>query len=298
MSSMKTCPSAQAVIGVMGGSGLYEMEGLDHIREVELETPFGKPSDPYILGEIAGRPVAFLSRHGRGHRLLPSEINYRANICGFKILGVRKIVSVNSVGSLREDYRPRDIVVADQFFDRSKRRSTFFGEGLVAHAGLGEPVCPVLSSFLYEKAVQAGVNVHPKGTYLCMEGPGFSTRAESLAYRTWGADIIGMTVGTEAKLAREAEICYAAMCLVTDYDVWRKEEEHVSVEMVIENLNRNIGNAKRILKDVLSGVPLDTVDACGCPEALRNTFITRPDAIPPETLTRLEPIVGRYFKKA
>jgi len=296
MEKAKITTGIQPFFGVLGGTGLYEIEGLDDIREVELDTPFGKPSDSYFLGMIEGRRIAFLSRHGRGHRLAPSEINYRANIYGFKLLGVRKIISINSVGSLKEDYQPRDIVIPDQFFDRSRRPSTFFGDGLVAHVGLGDPVCPQLSQFVYRKASEAGVRVHSKGTYLCIEGPAFSTRAESLVYRSWGADIIGMTAATEAKLSREAEICYATMCLVTDYDVWHQEKEPVSVELVIENLNLNIDNAKRILKSVLTGYPLDAPDTCDCARALKNTIITRPDMIPGETLKKLKAIVGKYLK--
>jgi 5'-methylthioadenosine phosphorylase len=231
---------ARAAVGVLGGTGLYEIEGLTEVREVKLATPFGKPSDAYIVGWLGGRAVAFLSRHGRGHRLLPAEINYRANIYGFKLLGVERLISVNSVGSLREEIRPQDIVFADQFFDRTRRPSTFFGAGLAAHISFAQPVCSSLSRLLYDTAVGLGLRTHPKGTYICIEGPAFSSKAESNIYRAWGCDVIGMTSATEAKLSREAEICYATMNLATDYDVWHESEATVSVELILRNLRHNV----------------------------------------------------------
>src|SRR5512135_513923 len=230
----------QAAVGILGGTGLYEIDGLTDVREVRLSTPFGEPSDPYVLGTLEGKRVAFLSRHGRGHRLLPAEINYRANLYGFKMLGVGRIISVNSVGSLKADIRPRDIVLADQFYDRTRRANTFFGGGIVAHISFGQPVCPLLSRAVFEAADGLGLRAHPSGTYISIEGPAFSSRAESCIYKSWGCDVIGMTAATEAKLAREAEICYATMNLVTDYDVWHAEEEPVTVELILQNLWHNI----------------------------------------------------------
>jgi 5'-methylthioadenosine phosphorylase len=230
----------QAEIGIIGGSGLYEIEGFTDVREVKLRTPMGDPSDAFVVGTLEGRRVAFLSRHGRGHRLLPQDINNRANIYGFKMLGVGKIIAVNSCGSLKEEIRPRDIVFSDQFFDRTRRINTFFGGGIAAHVGVATPVCPDLAKFLYDTAVCLGVRAHFGGTYICIEGPAFSTKAESQTYRSWGCSVVGMTAPPEAKLAREAEICYATMNLVTDYDVWHAEEEDVSVELVLENLRKNV----------------------------------------------------------
>jgi len=287
--------SRKTAVGIVGGTGLYEIDGITDVREVRVETPFGDPSDAFVVAALEGRPVAFLSRHGRGHRLLPSEVNYRANVYAFKALGVERIIAVNSVGSLREDIRPRDMVLADQFFDRTTRRSTFFGEGLVAHVGLGHPVCADLARRLTDAARAAGVRAHPRGTYLCMEGPGFSTKAESLAYRAWGCDVIGMTAATEAKLCREAEICYATLCLATDYDVWRGSEEHVSVELVLENLAANIGHAKAVLKTAVAGLADGGPETCDCRRALANTIVTRPQDVPAATRERLRLIVGKYL---
>jgi len=287
----------RATIGILGGTGLYEMEGVSDVCEVRLSTPFGKPSDAFLLGTLDGKRVAFLSRHGRGHRFLPAEVNYRANIFGFKLLGVERIISVNSVGSLREEIEPRDIVLADQFLDRTRRPNTFFGNGIVAHVSLGQPVCRDLSRTLYDACRGLGLRTHLGGTYLCIEGPAFSTKAESKAYRQWGGDVIGMTGATEARLAREAEICYATMNLVTDYDVWHEEEEPVTVEMILDNLKLNIGNAKAAIRKAVAALPDPRGDACGCGRALTNTIVTRPDLIPRAVRTALAPIVGKYLPR-
>lgn len=287
----------RAAIGILGGTGLYEMEGVRDVREVRLSTPFGKPSDAFVLGTLEGKRVAFLSRHGRGHRYLPAEVNYRANIFGFKLLGVERIISVNSVGSLKEEIEPRNIVLADQFLDRTRRPNTFFGDGIVAHISLGLPVCPALSRALYDACRGLGLRTHLGGTYICIEGPAFSTKAESKAYRLWGGDVIGMTGATEARLAREAEICYATMNLVTDYDVWHEEEEPVTVGMILDNLKLNIGNAKGAVRKALAALPDARGDACGCGRALKDTIVTRPDLIPRALRTALRPIVGKYLPR-
>jgi 5'-methylthioadenosine phosphorylase len=286
----------RAEIGILGGTGLYEIDGISDVREVKLKTPLGTPSDSYFVGTLEGRRVAFLSRHGRGHRFLPQDINYRANIYGFKMLGVEKIISLNSCGSLKEEIRPRDIVFADQFYDRTRRVNTFFGGGFAAHVGLAQPVCPDLAKFLYDTAVCLGVRAHFGGTYICIEGPAFSTRAESEIYRSWGCSVVGMTAVTEAKLAREAELCYATMNLVTDYDVWHAEEEDVSVELVLENLRLNIHNAKAIIKKALATLPPDLEGACACNDSLRGTIMTAPRLIPAAKKRELALIVGRYLK--
>ncbi len=285
-----------AGLGIIGGSGLYDLEGLENIRELKLDTPFGEPSDRYVMGEYNGVRVAFLPRHGRGHRLIPSELNYRANIFGFKLLGVRRILAVTAVGSLRGDIKPLDLVLPDQFFDRtSQRRSTFFGGGLAAHVSFAQPVCPDLVQLVYEKARAAGATVHLGGSLICIEGPAFSTKAESRVYRQWGMDIIGMTTLQEAKLAREAEICYAPLAMVTDYDCWHDEaEDEVSVELVVEHMRRNTAMAKNILKETIPA--LAARRGCLCKDALSGAIMTEPGAIPPETRQRLEPIVGRYLK--
>jgi len=293
---MKQEKYPHARIGILGGTGLYQIDGLNNIQEVKLETPFGLPSDSYIIGELEGIKVAFLSRHGRGHRLLPAEVNYRANIFGFKLLGVEKIISVNSVGSLKEEIRPRDIVLADQFIDRTRRQNTFFGQGLVAHIGLAQPVCPALSRYVYEVARELGLRVWPGGTYVCIEGPAFSTKAESSVYRQWGAGVIGMTAATEAKLAREAEICYVTMNLVTDYDVWKEGEETVSVELVLANLQANIASARAIIKKAVANISRAENVSCSCQEALKNAIVTAPEARNPETVEKLRPIIGKYLK--
>jgi 5'-methylthioadenosine phosphorylase len=284
----------QAEVGLLGGTGLYEIEGIDIIDEISLDTPFGNPSDPYIIGRFQGKKIAFLNRHGKGHRLLPSDINYRANIYGFKMLGVERVISVNSVGSMKEEIKPRDIVFSDQFFDRTRRKNSFFGEGIAVHISFAHPVCADLSGFLYETGKDLGLRVHPKGTYICIEGPAFSTKSESFIYRSWGCDVIGMTSVTEARLCREAEICYATMNLVTDYDVWHEEEETVSVELILENLRQNIHNAKNIIKQALSNLP-ERGEGCGCSQAIKNCIVTLPELIPPETREKLKHIIGKYL---
>jgi 5'-methylthioadenosine phosphorylase len=284
--------------GVIGGSGLYQMEGMRVVDERTIDTPFGSPSDPYIVGELDGRLVAFLPRHGRGHRLLPTELNYRANIYGFKVLGVEQLISVSAVGSMKLEYKPTDIVVPDQFFDRTRHRSdTFFGKGLVAHVSLAKPVCPRLIGVAVAGARAAGATVHEGGTYLCMEGPQFSTRAESEVYRKLGMDVIGMTNLQEAKLAREAEICYVSLSMVTDYDCWHETEEAVSGEGVMAVIRQNVEMSQRVVRMMLQrleGQPR----TCICPEALRLALITEPGLIPAETLQALSPIVGKYIQNA
>jgi 5'-methylthioadenosine phosphorylase len=279
----------------MGGSGLYEMDALTNVSHVSLDTPFGEPSEAYIIGTLEGKRIAFLPRHGRGHRIIPSEINFRANIFGFKKLGVEHIISVTAVGSLKEHIRPLDIVVPDQFYDCTKQRaSTFFGKGLVAHIPFADPVCPVLSSLVYKSAVEAGAAVHKGGTLVCIEGPAFSTRAESNVYRQWGMDIIGMTSLQEAKLAREAEICYAAMAMVTDFDSWHEEEAEVTVKAVVQNLNKNISKAKQIIQIIVPKISKKR--ACKCTSALKNAMMTDSAIIPQETRKKLELLVGKYLK--
>ncbi|MBN1548260.1 MAG: S-methyl-5'-thioadenosine phosphorylase [Syntrophaceae bacterium] len=282
-------------IGVIGGSGLYEMETLTDVQRMKIETPFGDPSDEYILGTLEGIRVAFLPRHGRGHRISPSELNFRANIYGFKKLGVEHIISVTAVGSLKEHIHPLDIVVPDQFFDRTRQRvSTFFGDGLVAHIAFADPVCPDLSELIYQTALAQGATVHKGGTYLCMEGPAFSTRAESNVYRQWGMDIIGMTNLQEAKLAREAEICYATMAMVTDYDCWHEEEEDVSVEAIIQNLMKNAALAKQVIQALVPKIRGER--PCVCSNALQYALITDRRMIPEATKAKLDVIVGKYLK--
>ena len=285
----------QVEIGILGGTGLYTIDGIEGLEERTIDTPFGKPSDSYMIGNLEGRSVAFLARHSRGHHLLPAEINYRANILGFKMLGVTRVISVNSVGSLREAIRPRDIVFADQFYDRTRRTNTFFGDGIAVHISFAHPVCPELSRFLFETGEDLEMEVHPKGTYICIDGPAFSTKAESGIYRMWGCDVIGMTAATEAKLCREAEMCYSTMSLVTDYDVWHEEEESVSVEMILDNMRHNIHNAKAIIRGVLKKLPREREDACDCSRAVANCIVTSPQRIPEETKKRLHHIIGRYI---
>lgn len=286
----------QAEIGILGGTGLYEIEGIEGVVEVKLDTPFGKTSDAFIIGLLEGKRVAFLSRHGRGHRILPSEINYRANIYGFKMLGVERVISVNSVGSLKQEIKPRDIVFSDQFFDRTRRKSSFFGEGIAAHIGFAQPVCPELSGLLFEAGGELGLRVHRGGTYICIEGPAFSSKGESNIYRSWGCDVIGMTSATEAKLCREAEICYATMNLVCDYDAWHEVEEPVSIEMILDNLKKNIDNAKGIIRKTLAVLSSQRAVGCECQEALKNCIITSPELIPSETRKKLRFIIGKYLK--
>src|SRR5579872_3464089 len=263
----------QVEIGIIGGSGLYSMPGFSEIEEVRLKTPFGDPSDAYVLGKLEGRKVAFLARHGRGHRILPSELNFRANIHGMKQLGVERILSLSAVGSLKEEHKPTDFVIVDQFIDRTfHRASTFFGEGVVAHVAFGDPVCGELGPVLAEACAAAQVTAKRGGTYVCMEGPQFSTRAESNLYRSWGADVIGMTNLQEAKLAREAEICYATVAMVTDYDCWREGHDDVTVEQVIRVLNTNSGNAARVVRQAVALLPRERL--CKCGSALQYALMT------------------------
>ena len=281
-------------IGIIGGSGLYDMPGVTDREEVALTTPFGEPSGPYVLGTLRGRRVAFLARHGAGHRLLPSDINFRANIFGMKLLGVEHIVSASAVGSLKEKYKPLDIVIPDQFFDRTKARaSTFFGRGLAAHVGFAHPFCRILSGLAHESARSAGATVHKGGTYVCMEGPQFSTLAESNLYRSWGMDIIGMTNLQEAKLAREAEICYTTIALDTDYDCWHPHHDSVTVEMVIANLTQNAKMAQEIIAGAVARLPY--ARTCECATALKYALVPRPDAIPDQVKQELWPIIGKYL---
>lgn len=283
-------------IGVIGGSGLYAMEGLKVHEERTLETPFGDPSDTYVLGEIEGQRVAFLARHGRGHRIMPTELNFRANIFGFKTLGVERLISVSAVGSLQEKYAPTHVVVPDQFVDRTRHRvDTFFGDGLVAHVSLADPLCPHLSEVLEWAAESAGARIHSGGTYVCMEGPQFSTRAESNLYRQWGMDIIGMTNLQEAKLAREAEICYATLAMITDYDCWHEGEDDVTVDAVLAILRQNAAMGQSIVKHAVEQLVADDERDCSCGSALQYALITDPAHIPEATRQRLDPIVGRYL---
>ena len=282
-------------IGIIGGSGLYDMAELTDRQERVVRTPFGEPSGPYVLATLRGRRVAFLARHGAGHRLTPSELNFRANIFGFKTLGVESILSASAVGSLREDFKPLDIVIPDQFFDRTKGRvSTFFGNGLVAHVGFAHPFCGALSDVAHESAKAAGARVHKGGTYVCMEGPQFSTLAESNLYRSWGFDIIGMTNLQEAKLAREAEICYTTLALVTDYDCWHPAHDSVTVDMIIANLTENARMAQQVIAGAVERLPAQRT--CECGRALAHAILTRPDAVPAQVKKDLAPLVGKYLK--
>ncbi|MBD0371650.1 MAG: S-methyl-5'-thioadenosine phosphorylase [Pyrinomonadaceae bacterium] len=287
---------AKAEIGIIGGSGLYQMPELKEIEEVSVDTPFGKPSDAFITGTLEGVRVAFLPRHGRGHRLLPTELPFRANIYAMKLLGVERILSASAVGSLQEKYAPLDMVIPDQFFDRTRaraRESTFFGEGIVAHITFAHPVCAELGDVLEKACGATDARVHRGATYLCMEGPAFSTLAESNLYRQSGMDIIGMTNLQEAKLAREAEICYATLALVTDYDCWHEEHDAVSVETVIENLNKNVRNAQIIMREAVRELAGRT-RGCKCGEALKNAIFTAPDLWPEETRRKLDAIIKKY----
>jgi 5'-methylthioadenosine phosphorylase len=281
-------------VGIIGGSGLYDMADLTDRQDRTVETPYGAPSGPYVLATLRGRRVAFLARHGHGHRLLPSELNFRANIYGFKVLGVEWILSASAVGSLREDYKPLDLVVPDQFFDRTRGRiSTFFGEGVVGHVAFARPFCSILSRITFEAASRTGATVHSGGTYVCMEGPQFSTIAESNAYRASGFDIIGMTNLQEAKLAREAEICYSTLALVTDYDCWHPDHDSVSVDMIIANLVQNAKTAQLVIATAVEQLPVERT--CECARALATAIITRPDAMPAATKEKLKPIIGKYL---
>ncbi len=278
-------------IGIIGGSGFYEIEGLRDLKEVKITTPFGEPSDSYFTGELEGRRVAFLSRHGRGHRILPSEINFRANIYGFKMFGAERIISASAVGSMKENIHPMDVVIADQFIDRTFRRvNTFFGNGIAGHISFAYPICPELAGYLIKSCQNLGIPFHPKGTYICIEGPSFSTKAESLLYRSWGVDVIGMTNVTEAKLAREAEICYATIALVTDYDCWHEEEEPVTVEMVLNYLRKNTENAKKLIKETIKNLPRER-KSCNCSSALKFAIITDKSMITDELKEKLKYIL-------
>ena len=285
---------AHVEIGVIGGSGLYSLPGLQDAEEVNLDTPWGEPSDAYIVGTLEGRQVAFLARHGRGHRILPSELNFRANIFGFKMLGVERIFSFSACGSLREELPPSMFVLPDQFFDRTRgRAATFFGNGVVAHISFADPVCPALLEVLETACRAARVPVKRGGTYLCMEGPAFSTKAESRVYRSWGMDVIGMTNLQEAKLAREAEMCYATVAMVTDFDCWQPEHDAVTVQEVIANLLKNSENAAKVLFEVIARVPAER--PCRCGSALADAVITAQDKIPLETRRALDLLIGKYL---
>ena len=283
-----------AEIGIIGGSGLYAMPGLTAAREQGVETPFGNPSDAFILGELEGRKVAFLARHGRGHRILPSELNFRANIYAMKALGVERILSVSAVGSLKEEHKPTDFLIPDQFIDRTFARvGKFFGDGVVAHVGFGDPVCATVCSAIEQACSEIGVIGKRGGSYVCMEGPQFSTRAESNLYRSWGADVIGMTNLQEAKLAREAEICYATMAMVTDYDCWRAGHDDVTVEQVIAVIHQNADNAAKVVRAAVACMPRDR--GCACASALKFAVMTDPKAIPQATREKLSLLMGKYL---
>ncbi len=297
-----TAALPQAQVGVIGGSGFYELAGFTDRQEVAVETPFGSPSDALTVGQLGGMGVAFLPRHGGGHRIMPSELPVRANIHALKQLGVQWVISVGAVGSMREEIRPLDLVVPDQLFDRTKSRpSTFFGDGLVVHVGFAEPFCPLLSQALVAAARQVcagprsgvGARVHAGGTYICIEGPQFSTKAESRIYRQWGVDVIGMTALPEAKLAREAELCYATLALSTDYDVWHESEQPVTVAMVVANLLKNVETSKQVVRRTVDALPIER--SCPCPTALRDAIITQRDRIPDDTRQRLDLLVGKYL---
>lgn len=286
--------AARVSIAMIGGSGLYSMPGLSDVREVRVKTPFGDPSDALVVGTLEGKRVAFLARHGRGHRILPGEINFRANIYALKSLGAERVISVSAVGSLKEDLKPLEFLVPDQFFDRTRHRvSTFFGHGLVAHVSFDKPTCADLSHVLGEACDRAGVTVHRGGTYVCIEGPQFSTLAEAHVHRQLRFDVIGMTNVTEAKLAREAELCYATLAMITDYDCWHPEHESVTGAQIIENLNRNVENARRVIREAVRAIPPER--ACKCGSALRHALITDPKLVPASTRKRLVLLVGKYF---
>jgi 5'-methylthioadenosine phosphorylase len=285
---------AMASIGIIGGSGLYSMGGLNEVREIRVKTPFGDPSDAIVLGTLEGKRVAFLARHARGHRLLPSEINFRANICAMKQLGVERIISVSAVGSLQEDLKPGEFLVPDQFFDRTKQRvSTFFGNGLVAHVAFDKPTCPQISAVLVDASVRCNVKAHSRGTYVCIEGPQFSTLAEAHVHRQLRFEVIGMTNVTEAKLAREAELCYSTIAMITDYDCWHPEHESVTATQIIATLNQNAENAQRVLREAVRSMPVDR--SCKCGVALRHALVTDPKLVPAATKKRLRVIIGKYL---
>jgi 5'-methylthioadenosine phosphorylase len=283
----------KAEIGIIGGSGLYVMPGFEAQQELRLTTPFGEPSEAYVVGRLEGKSVAFLARHGRGHRILPSELNFRANIFGMKMLGVERILSLSAVGSLKEEHAPLDFLIPDQFFDRTRgRASTFFGGGVVAHISFSDPICPQLASTVQNSALQTGIRSKYGGTYLCMEGPAFSTRAESNVYRGWGMDVIGMTNLQEAKLAREAEICYVTIAMVTDYDCWHDEHAAVTVDQIISNLTKNAENACRLVRHVVATMP--EARTCSCGSALKHAIITDRAAIPELIKERLGLLIAKY----
>ncbi len=287
-----------AKIGIIGGSGLYQMPELTDVDELKIETPFGDPSDKFVVGTLEGQRVAFLPRHGRGHRFTPTEVPFRANIYGMKLLGVERILSASAVGSLQEKYAPLDMVIPDQFFDRTRaraRESTFFGEGIVAHVAFAHPICHDVADVLEQSCQATDVKSHRGGTYICMEGPAFSTVAESNVYRSWGMDVIGMTNLQEAKLAREAEICYATLALVTDYDCWHTSHDAVTVETVIEYLNKNVRNAQLIMKAAVKALAARP-RSCKCASALENAIFTAQDLWPEATVRKLEAIIGKYRK--
>ena len=284
----------KAEIGIIGGSGLYAMPGLTNVREETVETPFGAPSDAFVLGDLEGRKVAFLARHGRGHRILPSELNFRANIYAMKMLGVERILSVSAVGSLKEEHKPTDFVIPDQFIDRTFARvGTFFGEGIVGHVAFGDPVCATVRGVFEKACAHVGVVGTNGGTYVCIEGPQFSTRAESNLYRSWGADVIGMTNLQEAKLAREAEICYATLAMVTDYDCWREGHDDVTVEQVVAVLHQNADNGTKVVKAAIAAMPKER--KCACADALKYAILTDKKAIPEAAKERLGLLLGKYF---
>lgn len=286
----------EQVIGVIGGSGLYEIDGLENLEEVQLSTPFGEPSDAFICGDLDGKKMVFLPRHGRGHRISPSEINFRANIWGMKRLGVTRILSVSAVGSMREDIEPGDFVVIEQFFDRTRHRvDTFFQNGVVAHVMFADPVCDDLRQTLIGAGRAAGVKVHDGGTYINMEGPQFSTRAESKIYRQWGVDVIGMTNLQEARLAREAEICYATVAMATDYDCWHEGHDDVTVEAVIEVMQANVGNARKLIELAAPDVKPQEESGCACGSALQYAIMTARETIPPEARQRLGLFIDKYL---
>jgi 5'-methylthioadenosine phosphorylase len=284
-----------ADIGVIGGSGLYSMPGLTNTRELRLKTPFGDPSDAFIVGAVEGKRVAFLARHGRGHRILPTELNFRANIYAMKLLGVQRIISVSAVGSLREDLQPGQFLIPDQFFDSTKgRKSTFFGEGIVAHVTFDKPTCAQLSTVLAEACRTQNVSVHEKGTYICMEGPQFSTLAEAHFHRAMKFSVIGMTNVTEAKLAREAEICYSTIAMITDYDCWHPEHDSVTVATIVATLSQNATNAQNVLRQAINAMPANR--ACKCATALKHAILTDPQVVPPKMKKKLAPLIGKYLK--
>jgi len=282
-------------IGVIGGSGIYNIEGLKNRRSQRLSTPFGEPSDEFVIGKLINREVVFLPRHGKGHRILPSELNYRANIFGMKKLGVERIISISAVGSLKKNLKPLDIVIPDQFVDRTNqaRKTTFFGEGIAAHISFAEPVCHQLCEILYKAGEKSGATIHKGGTYINIEGPAFSTKAESFLYRKWGMDVVGMTNMVEAKLAREAEICFATLAMVTDYDCWHTSEESVSVEIIVQNLMKNSEMAKDIIKNAVRDIPEKR--NCSCATSLKDAIITAKDVIPDSVKKKLDVIVGKYL---